>query len=80
MTPPGWLSLRVKVGLILFAVVAGALAIVYVAVIPQLESRLVDAKIDDLRDVATRPVAVVVSRQENTDRPPEPGHQPQRGV
>ncbi|HEY7562082.1 MAG TPA: HAMP domain-containing sensor histidine kinase [Gaiellaceae bacterium] len=52
MSSPTWLSLRVKVGLILFAVVAGALAIVYVAVIPQLESRLVDAKVGELSDVA----------------------------
>jgi two-component system, OmpR family, sensor kinase len=42
------LSLSVKVGLVLFAVVAGALAIVYLAVMPQLESRLVDAKIEEL--------------------------------
>ena len=39
------LSLSVKVGLVLFAVVAGALAIVYLAVMPQLENRLVDAKV-----------------------------------
>ncbi|HEU4449627.1 MAG TPA: HAMP domain-containing sensor histidine kinase [Gaiellaceae bacterium] len=42
------LSLSVKAGLILFAVVAGALAIVYAAVAPRLESRLVDAKIEEL--------------------------------
>jgi signal transduction histidine kinase len=42
------LSLRVKVGLILFAVVAGALGIVYVSVAPQLESRLVSAKTEEL--------------------------------
>jgi two-component system, OmpR family, sensor kinase len=44
--PP--VGLSVKVGLILFVVVAGALAIVYVAVVPQLESRLVDAKLDEV--------------------------------
>jgi two-component system, OmpR family, sensor kinase len=44
------LSLSVKVGLVLFAVVAGALAIVYVAVMPQLEERLVDAKIEELEE------------------------------
>ena len=48
MTKPPVLSLSIKAGLILFAVVAGALAIVYVAVAPQLESRLVDAKIEEL--------------------------------
>ncbi|MGH3022814.1 MAG: sensor histidine kinase [Gaiellaceae bacterium] len=42
------LSLSIKAGLILFAVVASALAIVYVAVAPQLESRLVDAKLEEL--------------------------------
>jgi signal transduction histidine kinase len=48
------LSLSVKVGLALFAVVAGALAIVYFAVVPQLESRLVDAKIEDLERATPR--------------------------
>ena len=52
MRKPPLLSLSIKVGLVLFAVVAGALAIVYVAVVPQLEDRLVDAKIAELRDVA----------------------------
>ena len=52
MTRPPRVSLSVKVGLILFAVVAGALAIVYFAVVPQLESRLVDAKIEELEGLA----------------------------
>jgi two-component system, OmpR family, sensor kinase len=52
MRAPPLISLSVKVGLVLFAVVAGALAIVYVAVVPQLESRLVDAKIGELRKAA----------------------------
>jgi signal transduction histidine kinase len=63
MRSPTWLSLRAKVGLILFAVVAGALAIVYVAVIPQLESRLVDAKIDELSNVA-KTIRPSLARQE----------------
>ncbi len=46
------MSLSVKVGLVLFAVVAGALAIVYLAVVPQLENRLVDAKVRELEDAA----------------------------
>jgi signal transduction histidine kinase len=41
-------SLALKFGLALFAVVAGALAIVYMAVVPRLESRLVAAKISEL--------------------------------
>jgi signal transduction histidine kinase len=49
MRKPPLLSLSVKVGLILFVVVAGALAIVYAAVVPQLESRVVDAKLEELR-------------------------------
>ena len=48
MGRPPRLSLSVKAGLVLFAVVAGALAIVYLAVMPRLESRLVDAKIGEL--------------------------------
>jgi signal transduction histidine kinase len=48
MKGPPLMSLSVKVGLVLFAVVAGALAIVYLAVVPQLENRLVDAKIREL--------------------------------
>ena len=46
---PPLLSLSVKAGLVLFLVVAGALAIVYAAVVPQLEDRLVNAKIRELR-------------------------------
>jgi signal transduction histidine kinase len=46
------IGLSVKAGLVLFAVVAGALAIVYLTVVPQLESRLVDAKMNELRQAA----------------------------
>jgi signal transduction histidine kinase len=42
------LRLSFKLGLILFALVAGALALVYLAVVPMLESRLVDGKIREL--------------------------------
>jgi two-component system, OmpR family, sensor kinase len=52
MRKPPLLSLSVKVGLVLFIVVAGALAIVYAAVVPQLESRVVDSKLDELRGLA----------------------------
>jgi signal transduction histidine kinase len=45
-------SLSVKVGLILFAVVAGAIALVYAAVVPRLESQLVSAKINELEALA----------------------------
>jgi signal transduction histidine kinase len=55
-------SLSVKAGLILFAVVAGALALVYAAVVPQLESRLVDAKIDELEGLAPA-VATDITRR-----------------
>jgi signal transduction histidine kinase len=40
--------LAFKFGLALFVIVAGALGIVYLAVVPRLESRLVNAKIEDL--------------------------------
>src|SRR5919204_5860345 len=41
--------LGLKFGLALFALVTGALGIVYLAVVPRLESRLVDAKINELK-------------------------------
>jgi signal transduction histidine kinase len=41
-------NLAVKFGLALFVIVAGALGIVYLAVVPRLESRLVNAKIQEL--------------------------------
>ena len=47
------ISLSIKAGLILFAVVAGALGIVYFAVVPQLEERLVADQ--DRRAGAKRP-------------------------
>jgi signal transduction histidine kinase len=46
------LSLSVKAGLVLFLVVAGALAIVYAAVVPQLEDRLISAKTRELEAAA----------------------------
>ncbi len=47
-------SLSVKLGLTLFAIVAAALAIVYVAVVPRLENKLVNATYDALsRSVPT---------------------------
>jgi signal transduction histidine kinase len=53
--------LSLKIGLALFLVVVGALGIVYLAVVPQLESRLVDAKIRELERSAPS-VAVQVER------------------
>jgi signal transduction histidine kinase len=52
MRQPPLLSLSVKVGLVLFVVVAGALGLLYAAVVPQLESRVVDSKLEELRRVA----------------------------
>jgi signal transduction histidine kinase len=52
MSMPG--GLRVKLVLALFLIVGGALAAAYAIVVPQLERRLVDAKLDQLqRDAAT---------------------------
>ena len=45
-------SLAVKLGVVLFVVVTTAIGIVYLALIPRLETRLVDAKIGELRDAA----------------------------
>ena len=60
----GLRRLSVKLGLVLFAAVAGALAIVYLAVLPQLESRLVNAKLRDL-EASMRTAGAVFAR---TDR------------
>ena len=55
-----WLkSLSVKLGLVLFVVVAGAVAIVYVAVVPPLQSRLIDATFQDLTQASALPARVV---------------------
>jgi signal transduction histidine kinase len=53
------LRLSLKIGLALFLVVVGALGIVYLAVVPQLESRLVNAKIRELERSAPSVVAQV---------------------
>ena len=47
--PPVRATLGVKLALVLLTVVAGALAIVYLMVVPRLEQRLVDARIAELR-------------------------------
>jgi signal transduction histidine kinase len=46
------LGLGFKLGVVLFAVVTLPLAIVYLALLPRLEARLVDAKIDELERAA----------------------------
>jgi signal transduction histidine kinase len=50
--PPFRATLGVKLALALFAIVAGALGIVYLMVVPRLEDRLVDAKIEQLEQAA----------------------------
>jgi signal transduction histidine kinase len=55
--------LSLKIGLALFLVVVGALGIVYLAVVPRLESRLVDAKIRELE----RSAPSVVTQVEQAD-------------
>jgi signal transduction histidine kinase len=57
------IRLSLKIGLALFLVVVGALGIVYLAVVPQLESRLVDAKITELEGSAP----AVVTQVERAD-------------
>ncbi len=58
---PGPRRLSVKLGLVLFVAVAGALAIVYLAALPQLESRLVNAKLRDL-EASMRPARAFFAR------------------
>jgi signal transduction histidine kinase len=53
--------LALKFGLTLFVIVAGALGIVYLAVVPRLESRLVDAKIREL-ERSSEPAAVAFQK------------------
>ena len=48
--------LSVKLGLVVLAIVAGALGIVYAAVVPRLEDRLVADRLDEL-SVNAQPVA-----------------------
>jgi signal transduction histidine kinase len=55
--------LGLKFGLALFALVVGALGIVYLAVVPRLESRLVAAKINELKSAQP----TVASRFESAD-------------
>jgi len=55
--PPLRATLGVKLALAVFAIVAGALAIVYLLVVPRLEEQLVDAKIRQLERSAPRLVA-----------------------
>jgi signal transduction histidine kinase len=50
--PPFRATLGVKLALALFAIVMGALGIVYLMVVPQLEERLVDAKVRQLEQAA----------------------------
>ena len=58
-TVPWLKSLSVRLGLVLFVVVAGAVAIVYVAVVPPLESRLINATFTDLEQSSSLPAAAV---------------------
>jgi two-component system, OmpR family, sensor kinase len=47
-------GIRVKLALALLAIVGGALGVAYAIVVPQLETRLVEAKLDELERTATR--------------------------
>lgn len=52
MSLPG--GIRVRIALVLVGIVAGALGTAYMIVVPSLERRLVDARLDQLEPVATR--------------------------
>jgi signal transduction histidine kinase len=51
MRTPPW-NLAVKLGLVLFLLVAGAIGIVYATIVPRLESRLVDTTVSELRQAS----------------------------
>jgi signal transduction histidine kinase len=55
-------TLSVKLALVLFGAVAGALLVVYLMMVPRLEDRLVNAKIRDVRSAAV-PVRDQIRRQ-----------------
>jgi signal transduction histidine kinase len=59
--PP--LSLGVKLGLVLFLLVAGAMGIVYFAVVPRLESKLVDSTLSELRQASRLQVDIFASAE-----------------
>ena len=59
-------TVGLKLSLALAALVAGALAIVYVAIVPTLEDRLVNGRIDQLERTAD---AIVADFQETVDEP-----------
>jgi signal transduction histidine kinase len=52
MSLPG--GIRIRIVLVLVGIVAGALGTAYMIVVPSLERRLVDARLDQLEPVATR--------------------------
>ncbi len=52
MSLPG--GIRIRIVLVLVGIVAGALGTAYMIVVPSLERRLVDARLDQLQPVATR--------------------------
>ncbi len=54
-------SLGLKLGLVLFLLVAGAMAIVYVAVVPRLESRLVDTTFDELEQASAAAAELIAT-------------------
>jgi signal transduction histidine kinase len=57
-------SVRVKLTLALAALIAGALAIVYLAVVPSLKDRLVDGRLDQLRQTAPSVIASIEANEE----------------
>lgn len=61
-------SLRNKLALLFFGITAAAFAVLYFVVVPQLESRLVDRRLDDL----TRASAATVVRLQEIVELPEP--------
>ena len=61
MRLPG--GIRIRIALVLVGIVAGALGTAYLIVVPSLERRLVDARLDQLEDLA---VPLATSLPEDT--------------
>jgi signal transduction histidine kinase len=57
-------SVRVKLTLALAALIAGALAIVYLAVVPSLKDRLVDGRLDQLKQTAPSVIDSIEANEE----------------
>ena len=75
MTRPRIRGIRLRLALALLLVVAGALGVVYMIVVPSLEAELVNAKLDQLEEDA-RTVAPGLPRRTRSNRSSLPSSRP----